>query len=102
MSESKKAGKARRQYTKEFKQQAVDLSDQIGVQATAEKLGISRSQLYAWRSSALHECGEAFRGHGRQTALETENARLQRELKQAKMEVEILKKATAFFAKESK
>jgi transposase len=89
----------RRQYTKAFKQDAITLSDSIGVAAAADQLGLRRHLLYNWRS-VLKQAGEkAFPGHGNATSLEAENAALRRALAEAQMERDILKKATAFFAK---
>lgn len=101
MSGSKKpAGNTRRQYTKAFKQEAVDLSDREGISVASERLGVSRTLLYNWRNQLGREGSEAFRGHGHRMTLEAENAKLRRELSEARMERDILKKATAFFAKE--
>jgi transposase-like protein len=94
-------GKAPRQYTREFKIEAVQLSLQPGmrVKQVAADLGIPPHALYRWRCEMQLSESEAFRGHGRRTAAEDELARLRRENAELKMERDILKKATAFFAK---
>lgn len=89
----------RRQYTKDFKQEAITLSDAIGIAATADQLGLRRHLLYNWRSELRQGGDKAFPGHGNATSLEAENATLRRALTEAQQERDILKKATAFFAK---
>ncbi|CAN5854788.1 hypothetical protein BH24DEI2_BH24DEI2_09140 [soil metagenome] len=98
--------KERRVYTAEFKQEAVRLCEQPGVSVVqiATELGISEHSLYKWRRWAK-ECGElAFPGNGKValTVEQQENVRLRRELERIKQERDVLKKATMFFAKESK
>ena len=94
------AAKPRRKHSKEFKLEAVALSRQAGmtVAKTARDLGISENMLYRWRSEFHEHAERAFNGHGRKRALEDELQRLQRENQQLRMEREILKKATVFFA----
>ena len=94
-------GTAPRHYTREFKTEAVELSLRPGmrVKQVAKDLGIPAHALYRWRCEMQLTGEEAFRGHGRRTAAEDELARLRRELAEVKMERDILKKATAFFAK---
>ncbi len=58
----KKAGDARRQYTKAFKQEAVDLSEREGISAAGERLGVSRQLLYNWRNQLGKDGAEAFKG----------------------------------------
>jgi len=96
----KKAGDARRQYTKAFNQEAVDLSECEGISVAAERLGVPRQLRYNWRNQLGKDGSEAFRGHGHRMTLEAENAKLRRDLSAARMERDILKKATAFFAKD--
>jgi transposase len=92
--------KPRRQYSKEFKQEALRLAASIGVGRAAADLGIHESTLHAWKQAARTEGADAFRGHGQLTAAETELARLRRENEVLKMEREILKKAAEFWVKE--
>lgn len=90
-------------YTKEFKIEAVKLmksSDRPSSEIAME-LGIRRNQLYKWAEQLEAKGDEAFQGKGRPkkedqnelTTLKQENERLREE-------VEILKKAAAYFAKE--
>ncbi len=97
----------RKQFTREFKVEAVRLLDE-GKKPAAElarELGVRRNQLYKWKEKIDQRGSEAFPGKGRRPGTDTQGAeiaRLKRELSQAKEEVEILKKAAAFFAKELK
>ena len=93
------------QYTKEFKEEAVRmaLSEDIPHIESARRLGIPKETLYGWIKK-YKETGEVT-GNNKASAptdLEAENARLRRELAEARMERDILKKATAYFAKESR
>ena len=92
----------RRRFTKEFKVSAVALVRQQGlsIREAAERLGVCVSSLRFW----LHKYQEdAPAGSGVRSAgdLQAENRRLREENARLKMEREILKKATAFFARES-
>lgn len=93
--------KKRRSYTREFKIEAVKqaLDPNRGVREVAKALGVSESQLHRWKKKFLEEGAVAFPGKGRQAPLEEENRRLRRELANAKQDLEILKKAAAYFAK---
>jgi len=93
----------RRQYTAEFKKEAVELvtRENYTVAQAARSLGISRSMLDRWRRQ-YRECGQgAFPGTGHQIAEVEELRRLREENRRLKLEKEILKKAAAFFARES-
>jgi transposase len=93
---------SRRTYTLEFKQEAVLLVTKQGLSLSeaARRLGIHPNLLRTWKASLARKGPLA---NSRQpTALETENARLRAENERLRMEREILKKATAFFAKESR
>lgn len=95
----------RKRYTKEFKLEAVRLfeqGDQVGAEL-ARELGVRRNQLYKWKAE-LGGKGEdrAFRGPGRNAAMDTQSELTQLRRKLAKLEEEntILKKAAAYFARE--
>ena len=98
--------KERRVYTAEFKQEAVRLCEQPGASVVqiATELGISDHSLYKWRRRARERGELAFPGNGKValTAEQQENLRLRKELERVTQERDILKKATMFFAKESK
>ena len=91
----------RREYTKEFKQEAVVLSNQEGVKAAqvARELGISSPLLYRWRADMRSNGEEAFPGKGNLKASDEEFRQLQRELDRVRIERDILKKALRVFAR---
>lgn len=95
-------GEKRRSYTPEFKYEAVRLIIDEGqrIAEVARNLGINATMLGRWKSEVQEE--DAFPGKGRMKPMEDELRRLQRENQQLKMDREILKKAAAFFARESK
>jgi transposase len=101
--EGKTGKRARRQYTKEFKLEALRLCHQpgMGPSQVAEDLGINRSLLSSWAKQMKDSPKEAFRGHGTRTELEGENAALKRRIRVLEEERDILKKAATWFAKES-
>lgn len=92
----------RQQYTKEFREHAVQLvlEQQVTIQEAARRLTMSGKTLKNWvgraRRGQLATLGESRRPV---TDLEAELSRLKRELAEARMERDILKKATAYFAK---
>ena len=94
----------RRTYTAEFKREAVALVVQQGLSfaEAARQLGIRDTLLRKWKDALQAQGDQAFPGKGQQTAQEAELTRLRRENEQLRMERDILKKATAFFARESK
>lgn len=103
----KKALVENRQYTDEFKVEAVRLGESIGGNQAAKRLGIPESSLWNWvklsRAGKLKAAGTTAAPVKRSvTELEAENARLRRELASTKLDLEIVKKAAAYFAKESR
>ena len=100
--------KKRPSYNDEFKKRAVELSREKGVEAVAKELDISQSSVTRWRAqygeSPVRNANGKFTAREMQNRLEElerENERLHKEKKIAEMERDILKKATAFFARES-
>lgn len=93
----------RQRYTKEFKREAVRLlesGESPGVEI-ARELGIKRNQLYKWREELKDKGPSAFAGPGRRPLDPSDKlAQLERENTRLKQEVEILKKAAAYFARE--
>jgi transposase len=89
----------RRTYTREFKIEAAKLSynSDKPVEEIAESLGVSQSSLNRWRREYREDPDQAFPGQGQQKERDAEVARLKKELKQAQLENEILKKAAAIF-----
>jgi len=94
-------GKSQPTYTKEFKQQAVQLFESSGKSKTqlARDLGISDSALSKWCKEFGARGEEAFPGKGHHTAVEEENRRLKREVEILRQERDILKKAVSIFAR---
>ena len=95
---------SKRTYTPEFKQDAVRLVTEQGYKVTeaARNLGINPSVLARWKSQLVSEGTNAFPGKGRLSPEQEELKRLRKENQRLKMERDILKKAAAFFANESK
>lgn len=93
----------RRQYTAEFKKEAVELvtRENYTVAQAASSLGISRSMLDRWRREYRVREQGAFPGTGHQAPQVEELKRLREENRRLRLEKEILKKAAVFFAKES-
>jgi transposase len=91
----------RQQFTAEFKREAVRQM-QVGDKPIAQlsrELGIPRNRLYKWRQAIqAHGEKEAFPGSGRRSLEQAELMRLRRALARAEQELEILKKAEAYFA----
>ncbi len=89
MSESKA------KYDEEFKKNAVKLSyaSPKSIKEISEDLGISSNRLYAWRKKYTADGDKT-----RYATLEEENKALRLELAELKIERDMLKKATAYFA----
>ncbi len=89
----------RRRFTAEFKTQAVKrlLEDGKGLSEVATELGLSPGQLSAWRTE--HLAAGSAEALAARKAEQAEVQRLKRENKRLEEEVEILKKAAAFFAR---
>lgn len=94
----------RKKYTKEFKQDAVSLVNDQGYTRTeaARSLGLNATMLGRWVKEFNQDEGQAFRGNGQLTAEQEEIRQLKAQVKRLEMEKDILKKATVFFAKETK
>ncbi len=94
----------RKKYTKEFKMDAVSLVLEQGyTRAEASKnLNINPNMLGRWVTEFKTDDGQAFRGNGKLTPELEEIRQLRAQVKRLEMEREILKKATVFFAKETK
>jgi transposase len=92
----------RKRYTKQFKEEALQLVSQEGVSLNqvAQDLGLDASMLRRWRKEANVAGPNAFRGQG--LARDEELAKLKCELGRVKRERDFLKDAAAYFAKESK
>ena len=95
----------RKKYSKEYKLDAVSLVLEQGytrVEA-ARSLEINPTMLGRWvNEHQRSDDGQAFRGNGKLTPDQTEIKKLKQQVKRLEMEKEILKKATVFFAAETK
>jgi transposase len=91
-------------YTKEFRWEAVKLvtEERLSLPEAARRLSLPPSTLANWvkacKAGRLGEIGKTYRSL---TEIEMELARTKKELVEVKMERDILKKAAAYFAKES-
>ena len=99
-----KSPTGRRTHTSQFKREAVELiaRDGVSVAEAARRLGVNPTLLRSWQLKFQAEGDQAFPGAGQRTAIEEEVRQLREENARLKMERDILKKATAFFARESK
>ena len=91
-------------YTREFREEAVKLvmEEKLSLPEAARRLSLAPSTLGYWvkafRTGKLGDIGKSYRPL---TEIEMELARAEKELAEVKMERDILKKAAAYFAKES-
>jgi transposase len=94
----------RRRHGREFKLEAVRLVRERGVTVAqaARDLGIHPNLLRNWTKAFEADPVDAFPGQGRMKPEQLEIERLRREVRKLKAERDILKKAAAYFAKESK
>ncbi len=93
----------RRRFSREFKLEAVNLVRERGVTIAqaARDLDVHVSVLRAWVTAQREDPVHSFPGHGQQKPEALELTQLRREVARLKMERDILKKAAAYFAKES-
>lgn len=93
----------RRKFTREFKLEAMRLIKERGVSyvQAAHDLGVHQSVLRNWVKAFADDPQYAFPGQGQMKPEQLEIARLKREVTKLKAERDILKKAAAYFAKES-
>ena len=93
----------RRQFSREFKLEAVKLVKQRGVAVAqaARDLDVHENVLRKWIRELAVDPQQAFPGKGAMKPEQAEIDRLRKEVAKLKMERDILKKATAYFAKES-
>ena len=93
-------------YDNEFRQEALKLSDEIGVKKAAEQLGVPYYTLSAWRSKRKQYGEYAYVGSGRSRKLsdpkEQRIHELEKEIKELQKANDILKDALGFFASSRK
>ena len=90
--------RTKRQYTLDFKQQAVDLAIQIGFTKAANQLGVAVSNLHGWQKQVGKP--KVIESKKSKAGLAAENLRLQREVDELRKVNHILKKAAAFFSQD--
>lgn len=97
------AGK-RNKYPREFKIEAVKrvIEDRVPQAHVARELGIPANTLAMWKREFLKDPEQSFPGNGKQKPDDAELTRLKRENARLKEDLEILKKAAAYFAKHSR
>ena len=90
---------SKKRYTQEFKDEAVRLvrERKYSVADTSKRLGVSVHSLYKWLGGQRVQTQEQS-----QATLQSENLRLKKALLRAEEERDILKKAAAYFARESR
>jgi len=95
--------KERKKYSQEFKREAVALVLEHGYSfaAAGRSLGVRGALVGRWKREMENKAGEAFPGNGKRSAEQQRIHELEAENRRLRMEKEILKKATVFFAKES-
>ncbi len=95
--------KPRKKYTKEEKLEIVLQSLEEGqtVESLAARFGVNKNSIYNWRSAYLKNKEDAFPGKGNKQMSESERKiyELEKELRETKLERDILKKAVGIFSK---
>ena len=93
-----------KEYTREFKKEAVQLAESSHkpYAEVAKELSISQSALYRWRQEYKQDPEQAFPGKGQLKPTDKEVARLRKQVRQLQMENDILKKAVAIFTNPKK
>ena len=94
----------RRQYTCEFKFEALRLLETSGKSATQieRELGIGKGNLFRWKRKLAAGGKDAFPGQGRLAPEQERMRQLEREIEVLRQERDILKKAVAIFSHPSK
>jgi transposase len=95
-AESSEGGTVRRRYTKEFKEEAVQmLLDGHSARSIAERLGLpNANMLYTWKRSLIGKAGATA------VSLESRVRELESELRRVERERDVLKKALAIFGRD--
>ncbi len=93
----------RRKFTREFKHEAVKLivERDVSYAQASRDLDVHQTVLRNWVKAFADDPQHAFPGHGQMKPEQAEIAQLRREVARLKAERDILKKAAAYFAKES-
>lgn len=86
-------------YSSEFKEEALKLSDEVGVKRTSEQLGIPYYTIADWRNHSKHKGPSPELN---ETEIKIRNRELERENAELRTANDILKDALGFFAKDRK
>lgn len=91
----------RKSYSREYKVGAIQMVEEKGmtVREASEALGIGEGMLRRWKKEYKDGKLKAFPGNGRMNEKDAEIARLRQENRRLQAERDILKKATALFAR---
>jgi transposase len=99
----------KRRYTEEFKTEAARLAQSVGQHEAARRLGVPAATLGNWvrkqqqgQQPLPAQLATGTPSRRPVSELEAENSRLRKELASARLDIEILRKATAYFAKGSR
>jgi transposase len=98
MKETNPQRKLRQKYSPQFKDQALERAEKVGVPQAAKDLGIADSMLYSWKAKSKLG-GDSMENQKLQQA---EMAKLRREVNRLEEENAFLKKVATYFTKESK
>lgn len=91
-------GTKKRNYSKTFKEKAVELSYQRdNMKELAQELGINVARIYKWRSASLESTSKSKSNLSNKDVAEVKQ--LKKELRNTQLELEILKKAVHIFSK---
>jgi len=92
----------RRRFDREYKQMVVELANaREDISALAVELDLRPELIYRWRREALANLDASFPGQGNKTKTQDQKeiSRLKKELRDAQLERDILKKAVSIFSK---
>lgn len=92
---------SRKKYTASFKLNAIKLSqEKHNVAQAARELGIKAPMIHRWKKEQEEYSHNSFSGHGKAKLTDSERkiVKLKKDLREAKMETEILKKAISIFS----
>ena len=95
----------RKKYSPQYKEKAIALSEEKNnVASAARELGIGPPMIHRWKKEKEQYLHNSFPGHGKtkMTDQEREIDRLEKALKDSRLETEILKKAISIFSKSDK
>ena len=92
--------RVKNRYTQEFKSEAINMAvnGDLSLSEVASNLGLNYKTLYNWVKGSMPESSSTQAGKSKIKELESEVQALRRDLKRARQERDILKKAAAYFA----